>query len=47
MSYLVVNSAPGDTINLLVVRGSETFELPVLLEARPTQGASIPVTCGG
>jgi len=47
MSYLVVNSAPGDTINLLVVRGNETFELPVLLEARPTQGASIPVNCGG
>ncbi len=46
MSYLVVNSAPGETINLLVVRGDETFELPVLLEARPTQGASIPVTCG-
>ena len=37
VSYLVVNTKPGDTVNLLVVRGSETFEVPVLLEPRPTE----------
>lgn len=46
MSYLVVNAHPGDTLTLLVVRGDETFELPVTLEPRPTQGAVLPDTCG-
>lgn len=45
-SYLVVHAAPGDTVTLLVVRGGETFEIPVSLEPRPTQGANIPLTCG-
>jgi S1-C subfamily serine protease len=36
VSYLVVNTKPGDTVNVLVVRSGETFELPVVLEARPT-----------
>lgn len=47
MSYLVVNTAPGQTIRLLIVRGDQTFEVPVLLEPRPTGSASIPTTCGG
>ena len=47
MSYLVLNAHPGDTLTLLVVRGEDTFEIPVLMEARPTQGAVIPDTCGG
>ncbi|MBL8164908.1 MAG: trypsin-like peptidase domain-containing protein [Anaerolineae bacterium] len=46
MSYLVVNTAPGQTINLLIVRGDQTFEVPVLLEPRPTGDTNIPVTCG-
>jgi 2-alkenal reductase len=39
VSYLVVNTKPGDTVNLLVVRAGETFEIPVVLEPRPTEGA--------
>ena len=36
VAWLVVNAAPGDVINLLVVRDGETMELPLTLEARPT-----------
>lgn len=46
MAYLVVNAHPGDTLTLLVVRGDETFEVPVLMETRPTQGVDMPTTCG-
>ncbi len=35
VAYLVVNSQPGDTITLRVVRERQTFEVPLLLEARP------------
>ena len=43
--YLVVNTRPGDEITLLVVRGEETFEVPVQLEDRPTEGRAAP-GCG-
>ncbi len=46
LAYLVLNTAPGDTVKLLVIRGSDTFEVPVLLEPRPTQGAANIVGCG-
>ncbi len=46
VSYLVVNTKPGDTVNLLVVRADGTFELPVLLEARPTEGTIDFRECG-
>ena len=36
VAYLVVNTAPGDEVMLLVVRGEETLEIPMTLEARPT-----------
>ena len=36
VAYLVVNTAPGDEVSLLVVRGDETFEIPVTLAERPT-----------
>jgi S1-C subfamily serine protease len=36
LAYLVMNSSPGDEISLLIVRGSETFEIPLILEPRPT-----------
>lgn len=36
VAYLVVNTAPGDAVTLLVVRGEETLEIPLTLEARPT-----------
>lgn len=43
--YMVVNSAPGDTVTLRVVRGNDTLEVPVLLEARPQQNSG-PQGCG-
>lgn len=48
VAYLVANTKPGDTINLLVIRGSETFEVPVELTARPTSSdEAVPPGCGG
>ncbi len=44
VAYLVMNSKPGDTLKLLIVRGGQTFELPLLLEARPDNAPS--PTCG-
>ena len=47
VAYLVMNTAPGDVVNLLVVRGEETFEVPVVLEARPTDGSAVSTNiCG-
>jgi len=43
--YLVVNTRPGDEVTMLVVRGEETFEVPVLLENRPDDARSAP-PCG-
>lgn len=43
LAYIVMNSSPGDILNLLVVRGTETFELPLTLEPRPTDGIGDPV----
>ncbi len=43
--FLAVNTRPGDEIVLLVVRGEETFEVPVLLEARPLE-PQISLPCG-
>lgn len=37
LAYLVVNSAPGDTITLRVVRDEQTFDVPVTLADRPNQ----------
>ncbi|MBZ0292957.1 MAG: trypsin-like peptidase domain-containing protein [Anaerolineae bacterium] len=36
LAYIVMHSRPGDILNLLVVRNTETFELPLTLESRPT-----------
>lgn len=48
VSYLLVNTRPGDTVNMLVVRGDETFEIPVTLRSRPNGDAAVPpVACGG
>lgn len=41
VAYLVVNSQPGDTVMLRVVRGSETLDVPLLLEARPTASTEV------
>jgi 2-alkenal reductase len=47
LAYIVQNASPGDTLRLLVLRGAETFELPLLLEPRPTEPTSTTTTrCG-
>jgi 2-alkenal reductase len=47
VAYLVVNSEPGESIELLIVRGEDTFEVPVRLEARPSDDAlQAPPPCG-
>lgn len=35
VAYLVMNTQPGDTIVLRIVRDRQTFEVPLLLESRP------------
>jgi S1-C subfamily serine protease len=47
MSYLVVNTHPGDTVTVLTVRGDQTFEVPVTLRARPQEVSSETRACGG
>jgi S1-C subfamily serine protease len=47
LSYIVLNTSPGDAVNLLVIRGNESFDLPLTLESRPSGGTSIPAVCGG
>jgi S1-C subfamily serine protease len=47
LSYMVLNTQPGDTITMLIIRGGDTFELPLTLEARPTDAVNIPPVCGG
>jgi S1-C subfamily serine protease len=47
LAYIVQNASPGDTLRLLVLRGTETFELPLLLEPRPTEAArTTTARCG-
>jgi len=41
VSYLVTHSKPGETVTLLVVRERETFEVPMMLEPRPTTETSV------
>lgn len=44
MAQLIAGYAPQDTVTLRVVRGAETFDIPVLLESRP--GDSTMPNCG-
>ncbi len=41
LTYLIVNTAPGDTITLRVVRNRETFDVPLTLRARPAEDGTI------
>ncbi|MFW5748317.1 MAG: S1C family serine protease [Chloroflexota bacterium] len=43
--YLLINTIPGDVVELLVVREDGTFEIPVTLGERPASGTLDP-TCG-
>ncbi|HYO89118.1 MAG TPA: trypsin-like peptidase domain-containing protein [Candidatus Limnocylindrales bacterium] len=45
-AYLVVNTRPGDSVTVTVVRGADTFDVPVLLDARPTSFEATPQICG-
>ncbi|MEO8611441.1 MAG: trypsin-like peptidase domain-containing protein [Chloroflexota bacterium] len=47
LSYMVLNTQPGDTIKMLIIRGGDTFELPLTLEPRPSSVTTIPSACGG
>jgi len=38
IAYLVSNTAPGDTVTLSVVRGDQTIDIKVVLQARPKAG---------
>jgi S1-C subfamily serine protease len=47
VAYLVMNVRPGMMVNLLVVRGTETLDIPMLLESRPSDEAAVaPALCG-
>lgn len=46
LTYMVTNTAPGDTLRLLVIRGEDTFEMPLTLEARPTNNPGVSAVCG-
>ncbi len=46
MSYLVVRTQPGDTVQVLVVRGDQTFEVPVVLRERPETVSVFTAGCG-
>jgi len=46
VAYLVANTKPGDTVKMLVVRGTDTFDLPLTLEVRPADSAVLPPLCG-
>lgn len=35
LNYMVVHTAPGDTINLRIIRDGQTFDVPVTLSDRP------------
>ena len=45
MSYLVTNTQPGDTIQMRIVRGDKTFEVPVKLRVRPADTQSATASC--
>ncbi len=46
MSYLVTNTQPGDTIQMRIVRGDKTFEVPVTLRVRPAETTRTSANCG-
>jgi S1-C subfamily serine protease len=46
VAYLVANTKPGDTVKMLVIRGTDSFDLPLTLEVRPADLAAVPPLCG-
>jgi 2-alkenal reductase len=45
VSYLILNARPSDTVNLLVIRGNDTFEVPMTLQSRPTTNDATTIDC--
>jgi 2-alkenal reductase len=45
VAYLVIETVPGDTVVMLIVRDGETFEAPLTLGTRPAEGVVVPA-CG-
>ncbi len=46
VAYLVANTRPGDTVTMLIIRGGDTYDLPLTLETRPADDAALPPLCG-
>lgn len=40
--YLIIKTKPGDTIELMIVRGEQTLNIPLTLDVRPNEGALVP-----
>ncbi len=45
VSYLILNSRPDDTVTLIIIRGNDTFEVPMTLERRPTSNDTQTIDC--
>ena len=45
MAYLVTNTQPGDTVQMRIVRGDKTFDVPVTLRSRPAESQATTVSC--
>jgi len=45
VSYLVLNTRVDDTIRLIIIRGGETFEVPLTLRSRPTSNDTQTIDC--
>ena len=39
VNYLVVNTRPGDTVTMQVIRNRQTYDLAIELQARPSEVA--------
>lgn len=42
VNYMVIKTKPADTVELMVVRGEQTLNITLTLDARPSQGALTP-----
>lgn len=45
VSYLILNARPNEEVTLVVIRGNDTFEVPVTLQARPSTSSAETVDC--
>jgi len=47
MAYVIAYTEPGDIVSLRIVRGGQTYDVPVTLQARPNAGDSSVRDCEG